>query len=1036
MKKSSNPLLAFLCALLGLGAASLHGQTLPTTNGLLLWLNADVGVATNAVGAVTTWSDQSGLGNDATNLIGSGPFLVTHSLNGHATLRCNGTNFLAVPSANGIDNLLNDVTIICVAKFDQLLSYQMVFSKVGGSVSGNHYATPIDMYGNPANTPFTGAVGFSLANGNGMNVIFQPIFPPPAGFYFAMGFRYVNGFFDMWQDDQRPLVATPYNVTPNDGGFPLTIGRRSDNVSSCTGNIAEILIYQPSLSDAQMAETISNYLQPKYALTYAPDPIISITNPTNGAFFAAPASVPVNISASAPGAAISSVAVYGNGALLGKATIPPFNLTVNVTTPGLLALTAVATSTNYTQTTSAPVNVIITGATPALPPNTSALGVWLEANAGVMADNSGDVTNWVDQSGNGNNATQVTPSQAPTLATNVANGQPVLRFNGASQFLQVPDGVTASFATNFSTFAVARFNDFPSFHNQVIWAKTSSGAAAPVDWSFTNTGVASLRYGFCNCNGNAAIVNNTGASQVYLGAGPGSTAGPVTGTAVLQGQFVDFGFSITNNGTANLVSNFFDFTTAGTGNLTASPASLGEPMQIGQRDDDATQLNGDLAEILIYNQPLSATDRSNAVAYLNGKYGIIAPVFGNPPPVVAVTLPTNNSSIVAPAIVTFGATASSSDSSIGKVTLIANGITIATLTNAPYQVPIELQSPGAVKLTAIAQDNWGLLTTSAPVSVTVTESSVSAALAVTNGLKLWLAADVGVQTDAFGDVTNWLDQSPDMNNATPTNATTAPILMASVQNGKPMVTFNGGLQFLQVTGDNTMAFMTGNISAFSVAPFSNYTTYRDVLGKVGANGYPAPVEQFYYTGTGLPYLAVGHGTGAQESLVISTGNAVPAGIFCALGFTINGSRGTNYFDYSITGSGALTIPEVDGGTPLRIGRRQDNVVIMDGGVAEILIYNRAVSDSERIQILNYLLGKWGIPVVQLANTPPTVTLTTPTNGATVSAPGLLSVVASATEPANAITKVNFLVNGVVAASLTAPPYQIPLEVLSPGPLTL
>ena len=50
-------------ALMNLG---LQAQTLPITNGLQLWLEADFGVTTNASAQVTAWADQSGLGNNAT----------------------------------------------------------------------------------------------------------------------------------------------------------------------------------------------------------------------------------------------------------------------------------------------------------------------------------------------------------------------------------------------------------------------------------------------------------------------------------------------------------------------------------------------------------------------------------------------------------------------------------------------------------------------------------------------------------------------------------------------------------------------------------------------------------------------------------------------------------------------------------------------------------------------------------------------------------------------------------------------------------
>src|SRR5256885_425131 len=120
---------------LGLSSGILHAQSLTITNGLLLWLNADVGVTTNSSGQVTAWADQSSLGNNATQpTAASAPIIAPASLNGHATLRVTGSQFMEVANANGIDNLVNDVTILTVAKYDNLSGYRGVVSKCVGGV--------------------------------------------------------------------------------------------------------------------------------------------------------------------------------------------------------------------------------------------------------------------------------------------------------------------------------------------------------------------------------------------------------------------------------------------------------------------------------------------------------------------------------------------------------------------------------------------------------------------------------------------------------------------------------------------------------------------------------------------------------------------------------------------------------------------------------------------------------------------------------------------------------------------------------------
>ena len=109
-------------ALMNLG---LQAQSLPITAGLQLWLNADVGVTTNASAQVTAWADQSGLHNDATQpTVTSSPIYAPKSLNGHATLRVTGAQYMEVQNANGIDNLLNDVTVLGVVNYDNLSSYR------------------------------------------------------------------------------------------------------------------------------------------------------------------------------------------------------------------------------------------------------------------------------------------------------------------------------------------------------------------------------------------------------------------------------------------------------------------------------------------------------------------------------------------------------------------------------------------------------------------------------------------------------------------------------------------------------------------------------------------------------------------------------------------------------------------------------------------------------------------------------------------------------------------------------------------------
>ena len=66
------------------------------------------------------------------------------------------------------------------------------------------------------------------------------------------------------------------------------------------------------------------------------------------------------------------------------------------------------------------------------------------------------------------------------------------------------------------------------------------------------------------------------------------------------------------------------------------------------------------------------------------------------------------------------------------------------------------------------------------------------------------------------------------------------------------------------------------------------------------------------------------------------------------------------------------------------------------------------------------------------NEPPVVTLTSPTNGALLTAPAGLTVSANASDADGNVTEVDFYQNGVFIGSSVAPPYTLPVANLMPG----
>ena len=93
------------------------------------------------------------------------------------------------------------------------------------------------------------------------------------------------------------------------------------------------------------------------------------------------------------------------------------------------------------------------------------------------------------------------------------------------------------------------------------------------------------------------------------------------------------------------------------------------------------------------------------------------------PPTVQITGPAGGSTFPFNSDITITATASDSDGTVQKVEFFAGTTKLGESTTAPYSFVWHSPGPGTYALTARATDDAGLMTTSAPVAVTVAEPS-------------------------------------------------------------------------------------------------------------------------------------------------------------------------------------------------------------------------------------------------------------------------------------------------------------------------
>jgi hypothetical protein len=92
----------------------------------------------------------------------------------------------------------------------------------------------------------------------------------------------------------------------------------------------------------------------------------------------------------------------------------------------------------------------------------------------------------------------------------------------------------------------------------------------------------------------------------------------------------------------------------------------------------------------------------------------------NQPPTVSMTSPANNSSFTAGANIPLAATAADSDGTVAKVDFFQGNTLLGTDTTSPYTFNWANVAAGNYVLAAVATDNVGAQTQSAPISVTVT----------------------------------------------------------------------------------------------------------------------------------------------------------------------------------------------------------------------------------------------------------------------------------------------------------------------------
>lgn len=220
------------------------------------------------------------------------------------------------------------------------------------------------------------------------------------------------------------------------------------------------------------------------------------------------------------------------------------------------------------------------------PTDIAGLQLWLDASQITGLVDNEPVTTWVDASGNNRNAASSGTSR-PLYKTNVLNGKPVLRFDGANDYMATPNVLNTDIHT---IFVIAKAN---GTEEDII----GSGSLISGDiliMRFTNL----FRGHFWTNNSPNAV----------------DSVGTETAAWTLYNQEVNSAQIITRrNGIQDNAAN-----------IVGTKQGVTRPIIVGNRTGvySGGFLNGDVAEVIVYNTALSTENRQLLETYLMTKYGI------------------------------------------------------------------------------------------------------------------------------------------------------------------------------------------------------------------------------------------------------------------------------------------------------------------------------------------------------------------------------------------------------------------------------
>lgn len=348
----------------------------------------------------------------------------------------------------------------------------------------------------------------------------------------------------------------------------------------------------------------------------------------------------------------------------------------------------------------------------------------------------------------------------------------------------------------------------------------------------------------------------------------------------------------------------------------------------------------------------------------------------NMAPVVSLTTPLNGATFAAPASLTLAATATDSDGSIALVEFAQNGVVLGVTNVAPFHYLWTNVAAGAYALTATATDNRGASTTSGPVIVAVSDNAPPAVSLTSPAAGAGFVAPAAVALAA---------------NASDSDGTIA------------KVDFHQGATLIGTSTTAPYSFLWSNVQA------GTYTLTASATDNLGASSTTAAVT--------VSVAANNVPTVSLTSPAAASSYIAPADIVLAATAADNDGSVAKvdfYAGSSLLGT-ATTAPYT--------------VTWVSAPAGNFTLTAKATDN------LGATTTSTGV-AISVTNTPPTASLTSPSEGSTTYSGGTLTLSAAAADADGSIVKVDFYQGTTLLGTATQAPYSLPWSNIAPGVYTL